>query len=75
MEGLIPLVYKAIVQYRNGGQSGLTGAWLDDTQSAAAYTRLPGDSELLISRFSGKIMASPPPPQRGGPFPPQATTI
>ncbi|XP_047983550.1 uncharacterized protein LOC125224229 [Salvia hispanica] len=37
MEGLIPLVYKAIVQYRNG-------AWLDDTHSAAAYMRLPGDS-------------------------------
>lgn len=38
MEGLIPLVYKAIVQYRNGG-----AAWLGDTQTAA-YMRLPGDS-------------------------------
>ncbi|KAG6430635.1 hypothetical protein SASPL_108707 [Salvia splendens] len=45
MEGLIPLVYKAIVQFRNGGgQSGLTWPWLDDTQSAVAYMRLPGDS-------------------------------
>ncbi|KAL8526874.1 hypothetical protein ACS0TY_015931 [Phlomoides rotata] len=42
MEGLIPLVYKAIVQYRNGG-----GTWVHESPSAS-YMRLPGDS----GRFS-----------------------
>ncbi|KAL1545539.1 hypothetical protein AAHA92_22253 [Salvia divinorum] len=62
MEGLIPLVYKAIVQYRNGG--GVIGAWLDDTHSAAAYMRLPGDSgrfaasDIQIFRLSSTC--SPP---------------
>ncbi|CAA2991069.1 Hypothetical predicted protein [Olea europaea subsp. europaea] len=35
MEGLIPFVYKAIVQYRNG------------ESSSAYYARLPGDSGRL----------------------------
>ncbi|EYU41761.1 hypothetical protein ABFS82_10G028600 [Erythranthe guttata] len=44
MEGLIPFVYKAIVQYKNGGR----GTWLNESPSAS-YMRIPaGDS----GRFS-----------------------
>ncbi|XP_068669551.1 uncharacterized protein [Aristolochia californica] len=43
MEGLIPFVYKAIVQYRTGSQASLMGSWINDSQSAS-YIRLPGDS-------------------------------
>ncbi|KAF8029305.1 hypothetical protein BT93_E1862 [Corymbia citriodora subsp. variegata] len=42
MEGLIPFVYRAIVQYRNGNQGPLT-TWLPESPSAS-YVRLPGDS-------------------------------
>ncbi|KAM3287803.1 hypothetical protein P3S67_021233 [Capsicum chacoense] len=38
MEGLIPLVYKAIVQYKNG-----RATWMPESPSAS-YMRLPGDS-------------------------------
>ncbi|KAL3826029.1 hypothetical protein ACJIZ3_022058 [Penstemon smallii] len=47
MEGLIPFVYKAIVQYKNGGQGVVFGAWINESPSAS-YMRLPGDS----GRFS-----------------------
>ncbi|KAI4331671.1 hypothetical protein MLD38_029834 [Melastoma candidum] len=40
MEGLIPFLYRAIVQYKGGEQQ---PAWSYDSPSAA-YTRLPGDS-------------------------------
>ncbi|KAI8556692.1 hypothetical protein RHMOL_Rhmol05G0273500 [Rhododendron molle] len=43
MEGLIPFVYRAIVQYKSGGQ-GLIDTWLNESPSAA-YMRLPGDSD------------------------------
>ncbi|KAI3474124.1 hypothetical protein Pfo_028912 [Paulownia fortunei] len=46
MEGLIPFVYRAIVQYKNGGQ-GVIETWLNESPSAS-YMRLPGDS----GRFS-----------------------
>ncbi|XVE76421.1 hypothetical protein DITRI_Ditri12bG0171400 [Diplodiscus trichospermus] len=43
MEGLIPFVYRAIVQYKNGREGVLT-TWFDDSPSAS-YMRLPtGDS-------------------------------
>ncbi|KAJ8747092.1 hypothetical protein K2173_001710 [Erythroxylum novogranatense] len=42
MEGLIPFVYKAIMQYKNGNQSPLS-SWLADSPSTS-YMRLPGDS-------------------------------
>ncbi|XP_073281375.1 uncharacterized protein [Primulina huaijiensis] len=42
MEGLIPFVYKAIMQYKNGGQ-GMIRTWLNESPSSA-YMRLPGDS-------------------------------
>ncbi|CAA2971485.1 Hypothetical predicted protein [Olea europaea subsp. europaea] len=62
MEGLIPFVYKAIVQYKNGGQ-GLTATWVTESPSAS-YTRLPGDlerfqnSDMQLRGFSTSI--SPP---------------
>nr|DAD26528.1 TPA_asm: hypothetical protein HUJ06_027996 [Nelumbo nucifera] len=40
MEGLIPYVYRAIVQYRTGGQPPMAGTWFDESP----YMRLPGDS-------------------------------
>nr|DAD28306.1 TPA_asm: hypothetical protein HUJ06_029774 [Nelumbo nucifera] len=43
MEGLIPYVYRAIVQYRTGGQASIAGTWFDESPSAS-YMRLPGDS-------------------------------
>ncbi|KAL3639504.1 hypothetical protein CASFOL_017411 [Castilleja foliolosa] len=46
MEGLIPFVYKAIVQYKNGGQENIIGTWLNESPSAS-YMRLPGDSGRL----------------------------
>jgi hypothetical protein len=42
MEGLIPFVYKAIMQYKNGNE-GQIGSWFSESPSAA-YMRLPGDS-------------------------------
>ncbi|OIT28169.1 PREDICTED: uncharacterized protein LOC109212984 [Nicotiana attenuata] len=39
MEGLIPLVYKAIVEYKNAGRA----TWINESPSAS-YMRLPGDS-------------------------------
>lgn len=42
MEGLIPFVYRAIMQYKNGNQVGL-GSWYCESPSAS-YMRLPGDS-------------------------------
>ncbi|ERN01346.1 hypothetical protein AMTRI_Chr03g147250 [Amborella trichopoda] len=50
MEGLIPLVYRALVQYRGGAaaQAALAGSsWFSESPSAH-YVRLPGDS----GRFS-----------------------
>lgn len=44
MEGLIPFVYKAIMQYKQG-QQGPIGTWLNECDSpSASYMRLPGDS-------------------------------
>ncbi|WCJ28346.1 hypothetical protein M5689_010047 [Euphorbia peplus] len=43
MEGLIPFVYRAVMQYRNE-REGPIGSWLNDSPSAS-YIRLPtGDS-------------------------------
>ncbi|KAL7248392.1 hypothetical protein ACSBR2_003168 [Camellia fascicularis] len=43
MEGLIPFVYRAIMQYKNGGEGGFMESWLNESPSAS-YMRLPGDS-------------------------------
>ncbi|KAJ0962477.1 hypothetical protein J5N97_030305 [Dioscorea zingiberensis] len=57
MEGLIPYVYRMIIQYRrSGGVRHLYGGlWLNESSSSStspsmAYMRLPGDS--------GRYMAS-----------------
>nr|KYP66520.1 hypothetical protein KK1_012816 [Cajanus cajan] len=42
MEGLIPFVYKAIMQYKSG-KEGPIGSWICDSPSYS-YMRLPGDS-------------------------------
>ncbi|KAK7390502.1 hypothetical protein VNO78_25809 [Psophocarpus tetragonolobus] len=42
MEGLIPFVYKAIMQYKNGKQCPI-GSWLCESPSYS-YMKLPGDS-------------------------------
>lgn len=42
MEGLIPFVYKAIMQYKNG-KEGSIGSWICESPSYS-YMRLPGDS-------------------------------
>ncbi|KAH6798412.1 hypothetical protein C2S51_034896 [Perilla frutescens var. frutescens] len=47
MEGLIPFLYRAIIQYRNGGEGLIGSTWLHDSPPAS-YVRLPGDS----GRFS-----------------------
>ncbi|KAI4324454.1 hypothetical protein MLD38_029943 [Melastoma candidum] len=52
MEGLIPFLYRAIVQYKGGEQQ---PAWFGDSPSAA-YTRLPGDSgRFAASEHIGQI--------------------
>ncbi|PON33023.1 hypothetical protein PanWU01x14_356300 [Parasponia andersonii] len=44
MEGLIPFVYRVIVEYKNNGrQHDLLGSWFNESPSAS-YIRLPGDS-------------------------------
>lgn len=52
MEGLIPFLYRAIVQYRNGGD---IGTFLNESPSAS-YMRLPGDSgrfQVIIESNDG----------------------
>ncbi|KAM2954495.1 hypothetical protein FF1_032766 [Malus domestica] len=64
MEGLIPFVYKAIVEYKNGRQGGghhVLNSWFSDSPSAS-YIRLPGDSGRFqasdFQLFSGTSPAS-----------------
>nr|XP_004506624.1 uncharacterized protein LOC101509861 [Cicer arietinum] len=53
MEGLIPFVYKAIIQYKNG-KEGSIGSWLCDSPSYS-YMKLPaGDS----GRFQTVVFSS-----------------
>ncbi|PPD71198.1 hypothetical protein GOBAR_DD31924 [Gossypium barbadense] len=45
MEGLIPFVYRAIVQYKNGKEDHVLATWFNESPSAS-YMRLPtGDSD------------------------------
>ncbi|KAL6998837.1 hypothetical protein U1Q18_040949 [Sarracenia purpurea var. burkii] len=66
MEGLIPFVYRAIMQYKNGGQR-FIGSWLNESPSAS-YMRLPGDSgryqasDIQLFRSDYGFSASSPPP-------------
>ncbi|CAN6576280.1 unnamed protein product [Malus baccata var. baccata] len=65
MEGLIPFVYKAIVEYKNGRHGGghhVLNSWLCESPSVS-YIRLPsGDSDRFESSdfqlFSGTSPAS-----------------
>ncbi|XP_021911030.1 uncharacterized protein LOC110824826 [Carica papaya] len=52
MEGLIPLVYKAIVQYRNGSQG----------SPSTSYMRLPGDSGRFQTSDFQLFPSNNPPP-------------
>ena len=67
MEGLIPFVYRAIVQYKNAGQ-GLVGSWLSESPPSASYMRLPGDSgrfqvsDVQLIRPDCDLSATVPPP-------------
>ncbi|KAL1359739.1 hypothetical protein HN51_005074 [Arachis hypogaea] len=53
MEGLIPFVYKAIMQYKYGNEGVASGTWICDSPSYS-YMRLPGDS----GRFQNPTSAS-----------------
>ncbi|WVZ98842.1 hypothetical protein U9M48_044219 [Paspalum notatum var. saurae] len=45
MEGLIPFIYRAIVQYKKEGQVSLGDLFFDEPSSSpTSYFRLPGDS-------------------------------
>ncbi|XP_031104292.1 uncharacterized protein LOC116007685 [Ipomoea triloba] len=46
MEGLIPFVYRAIMDYKNGGRQGgmMNYACMSNESPSASYMRLPGDS-------------------------------
>ncbi|KAG4205118.1 hypothetical protein ERO13_A04G084700v2 [Gossypium hirsutum] len=45
MEGLIPFVYRAIVQYKSGKEDHVLATWFNESPSAS-YMRLPtGDSD------------------------------
>lgn len=70
MEGLIPFVYKAIVQYRNCGQVSL-GSLLFDEPPPSYYMRLPGDS----GRFQSMLLSSPPTTTTTGSLAPQQSPI
>ncbi|RZC47732.1 hypothetical protein C5167_040677 [Papaver somniferum] len=46
MEGLIPFVYKAVVQYRNGGRQASNmgnSSWYSESSISTSYMRLPTD--------------------------------
>lgn len=61
MEGLIPFVYKAIVQYKNEKQVPAIRSWLSDSPSAS-YIRLPsGDSGRFQFQSDGSYSATSPP--------------
>ncbi|XP_027352787.1 uncharacterized protein LOC113863416 [Abrus precatorius] len=56
MEGLIPFVYKAIMQYKSGKEVAI-GSWICESPSYS-YMRLPGDS----GRFQNPASFSAPSP-------------
>ncbi|XP_057459145.1 uncharacterized protein LOC130749792 [Lotus japonicus] len=66
MEGLIPFVYKAIVQYKNNKECPI-GSWFSESPSYS-YMKLPGDSgrcqtsaSALFGSDYGFSASSPPP--------------
>ncbi|KAF0921232.1 hypothetical protein E2562_039366 [Oryza meyeriana var. granulata] len=45
MEGIIPFIFKAVAQYKEGGHVSLSGM-ISDEPSPASYVLLPGDSDV-----------------------------
>ncbi|GMP85536.1 hypothetical protein CsSME_00038647 [Camellia sinensis var. sinensis] len=67
MEGLIPFVYRAIMQHKNGGQ-GFISSFLKESPSSS-YMRLSGDSgrfhassDIQLFRQDCGFSTSSPPP-------------
>ncbi|XWS28789.1 hypothetical protein CRYUN_Cryun25bG0101300 [Craigia yunnanensis] len=61
MEGLIPFIYRVIIQYRTGEQP-TTEGYLFNEPHPAPYARLPGDSggfKLPSENGSSFSMSSP----------------
>ncbi|KAJ7961377.1 Legume-specific protein [Quillaja saponaria] len=56
MEGLIPFVYRAIVQYKNGKQ-GPIDSWFNESPSYA-YIRLPGHDSGRFQASDTQILGS-----------------
>uniref|UniRef100_A0A0D9WH94 Uncharacterized protein n=1 Tax=Leersia perrieri TaxID=77586 RepID=A0A0D9WH94_9ORYZ len=74
MEGFIPFIYKAIVQYRKEGQVSLGDLFFDEP-SPSSYFRLPGDSgryqqqhAAMSSLFSQTMAADSDAPPRRSPL-------
>uniref|UniRef100_A0A0D3EW77 Uncharacterized protein n=1 Tax=Oryza barthii TaxID=65489 RepID=A0A0D3EW77_9ORYZ len=44
MEGIIPFIFKAVAQYKEGGHVSLSDM-ISDKPSPASYVLLPGDSD------------------------------
>ncbi|TXG74170.1 hypothetical protein EZV62_002749 [Acer yangbiense] len=46
MEGLIPFIYKVVIQYRAAGgqEPTMADSWFRESPPPASYVRLPGDS-------------------------------
>ncbi|KAG8085790.1 hypothetical protein GUJ93_ZPchr0010g10865 [Zizania palustris] len=60
MEGFIPFIYRAIVQYRKEGQVSLGVLFFDEpSPSSSSYFRLPGDSGRHQQTASGLFSQSP----------------
>ncbi|XVF55206.1 hypothetical protein PTKIN_Ptkin06aG0018300 [Pterospermum kingtungense] len=66
MEGLIPFVYRAVVQYRNGKEGHVLATWFNESPSAS-YMRLPtgdsgrfllSDKQVFQSDYNGNISTS-----------------
>ncbi|KAE9622195.1 hypothetical protein Lalb_Chr01g0022701 [Lupinus albus] len=57
MEGLIPLVYKTIMQYKNGKEEHI-GSWICDSPSYS-YMRLPSNSSHFQTHASFSSSSSP----------------
>lgn len=68
MEGLIPFVYRAIVQYRSGGQGGPVGLLRLDESPSGSYMRLPGESgRFRLPEIHAQLFSSPSPPRSPAP--------
>ncbi|KAG8042935.1 hypothetical protein GUJ93_ZPchr0465g6477 [Zizania palustris] len=62
MEGFIPFIYRAVVQYRKEGQVSLGDLFFDEPSPSpsSSYFRLPGDSGRFQQPASGLFSQSSP---------------